>query len=99
MYFLDFTVQPSPLKGNLSYNLCKNGFVVCGPVRGRAPSRAPKLLVISGQGAYNGYILCHNDYKPRCRCFDLGVELSCLLIGLVVRFLSPAQLEWVRHYF
>ena len=44
-------------------------------------------------------ILCHNDYKPHCRCFDLGVELPCPLIGPMTPPLSPAQLEWVRHCF
>jgi hypothetical protein len=32
--------------------------VVCG-----MRTRPPKLLVIDGPGAHNGYILYHNDYK------------------------------------
>jgi hypothetical protein len=79
-------------------NLCKKGCRLW-PVRAGAPLHLPKLLVINGSGAHNGHILCHNHYQPRRRCFDLGVELSCPLIGPMAPPLSPAPLEWVRHRF
>jgi hypothetical protein len=40
------------------YNLCKKGCRLW-PVR----ACPPKLLVIDGPGAQNGYSLYHNDYK------------------------------------
>ena len=78
---------PSPLR----YNLCKNGLSFVA----RAYSRPSKntVLIIDGPGVHN----CHNDYKPRCRCFDLGIELSYPLISLMASPFSPVQLEWVRH--
>jgi hypothetical protein len=69
--------------------ICVILVVVCGPC-----VLAPiQILIIGGPGAHN----CHNDYKPRCRCFDLGIELSYHLISLMTSPFSPVQLEWIRH--
>ena len=75
---------------NPPYNLFRNCCRLW-PVRTRAPFCPPKLLVINGPGAHNRYILCHNDYKPRCRCFHLGIDLSCPLISLMTHPFRPCS--------